>query len=160
VGGFAKASARRAARLADGYIGTGDMSAIYKMYVEELRAAGKDPAHGRVAGGFFWLVVANDPDKAWAAMAPHVQFQINVYAAWTKKAGMELFPQMPNLEALKASGIFQVMTPDAAVKAIIDYAASVPIERFYTWTIPPGFPVRQMDEHLELMATKVMPHFR
>ena len=160
VGGFAKASARRAARLADGYIGTGDMSQIYKMYVEELRAAGKDPTKARVAGGLFWLVVANDPEKTWAAMAPHIQFQVNVYSEWSKKAGMELFPQMPNLEALKASGIFQVMTPDAAVKAISDYAATVPIERFYTWTIPPGYPVRQMDEHLELMATKVMPHFR
>jgi hypothetical protein len=53
-----------------------------------------------------------------------------------------------------------VTTPDAAVKAISDYAAAVPIERFYTWTVPPGFPVRQMDEHLELMATKVMPHFK
>ncbi|MGH7838626.1 MAG: LLM class flavin-dependent oxidoreductase [Candidatus Binataceae bacterium] len=160
VGGFAKASARRAARLADGYIGTGDMSQIYKMYAEELRAVGKDPAQGRVAGGLFWLVVANDPEKRWAEMAPHVQFQINVYADWLKKAGQELVPPMPNLEALKASGIFQVMTPEAAVKTISDYAATVPIERFYTWTIPPGFPVRKMDEHLELMATKVMPHFR
>jgi probable F420-dependent oxidoreductase len=160
VGGFAKASARRAARLADGYIGTGDMSQIYKMYVEELRAAGKDPAQGRVAGGFFWLVVANDPDKTWHEMAPHVQFQIHVYADWLKKAGQELFPPMPNLEALKASGIFQVMTPDAAVKAIREYADNVPVERFYCWTVPPGYPVRKMDPHLEMMATKVMPHFR
>ncbi|HLW70886.1 MAG TPA: LLM class flavin-dependent oxidoreductase [Candidatus Binataceae bacterium] len=160
VGGFAKASARRAARLGDGYIGTGDMREIYRMYVEELRVAGKNPEQGRVAGGLFWLVVANDPEKAWAAIAPHVQFQINVYADWLKKAGQELFPPMPNLEALKASGMLQVLTPEAAIKTISDYAATVPIERFYSWTIPPGFPVRNMDEHLELMATKVMPHFR
>src|SRR5579859_411836 len=25
---------------------------------------------------------------------------------------------------------------------------------------PPGYPARKMDAHLELMATKVMPHFR
>jgi hypothetical protein len=37
---------------------------------------------------------------------------------------------------------------------------AVPIERFYCWTVPPGYPVRKMDEHLELMATKVIPHFR
>ncbi|HXZ88454.1 MAG TPA: LLM class flavin-dependent oxidoreductase [Candidatus Binataceae bacterium] len=160
VGGFARASARRAARLGDGYIGTGDISQIYKMYVEELRAAGKDPAAGRLAGGFFWLVVSNDPDKTWHEIAPHVQFQINVYAEWLKKAGQELFPPMPNLEALKASGILQVVTPDAAVKLIADYAAAAPVERFYCWTIPPGYPVRKMDQHLELFATKVMPHFR
>lgn len=160
VGGFAKAAARRAARFADGYVGTGDMSGIYKMYCDELRAAGKDPAAARIAGGMFWLVVANDPEKKWSEMAPHILFQLKVYSEWTRKAGMELFPPIPNLEALKASGIFQVVTPDAAVRAITDYAAAVPIERFYCWTIPPGYPVRKMDEHLELMATKVMPHFR
>ena len=160
VGGFAPASARRAARMGDGYIGTGDMTAIYKMYVEELRAAGKDPATGRLAGGFFWLVVSNDPDKTWNEIAPHVQFQINVYAEWLKKAGQELFPSIPNLEALKASGILQVATPDDAVKLIRDYSATLPLERFYCWTIPPGYPVRKMDPYLELFASKVMPHFR
>ncbi len=110
-----------------------------------------------------WLVVANDPEKTWTEMAPHLQFQINVYAEWTKKAGipgMPLVPPVPNLEALKASGIFQVMTPDAAIKTIREYSEAVPVERFYCWTVPPGYPVRKMDEHLELMATKVMPHFR
>src|SRR5581483_883850 len=72
VGGFAKAAARRAARLADGYIGTGDLSSVYRMYCDELRAAGKDATRARVAGGHFWLVVANDPDKTWAEMAPHI----------------------------------------------------------------------------------------
>lgn len=160
VGGFAEASARRAARLADGYIGTGDLTNIYRMYSDELRAVGKDPAEARVAGGHFWLVVANDPAKTWNEMAPHILFQLNVYNEWTKKAGMELFPPVPNREALKASGIFQVMTPEAAVKAIREYVDAVPIERYYCWTIPPGYPVRKMDEHLELMATEVMPHFR
>lgn len=160
VGGFARASARRAARFGDGYIGTGDISEIYKMYVEELCAAGKDPAAGRLAGGFFWLVVSNDPDRTWHEIAPHVQFQINVYAEWLKKAGQELFPPMPNLEALKASGILQVLTPEAAVKLIADYAAAAPVERFYCWTIPPGYPVCKMDPYLELFATKVIPHFR
>jgi probable F420-dependent oxidoreductase len=164
VGGFAKASARRAARLADGYIGTAigarDMSDIYKMYVDELKAAGKDPALARVAGGMFWLVVSNDPERTWYEMAPHVQFQISVYGEWTKKAGMDVYPSTPNLEALKASGIFQVMTPEDAIKAIRAFADAVPIERFYCWTVPPGYPVRKMDEHLELMAMKVIPHFR
>jgi probable F420-dependent oxidoreductase len=163
VGGFAKASVRRAARLADGYIGTGDMTGLYKLYCDELRAAGKDPAQARLAGGMLWLVVANDPEKTWNEMAPQVQFQINVYSEWSKKAaipGMPLVPPVPTLAALKATGIFQVMTPDEAVKTIRQYVDVVPLERFYCWTVPPGYPVRKMDEHLELMATTVMPHFR
>lgn len=160
VGGFARASVRRAARLGDGFIGTADTGELYKMYLEELRAAGKDPARARVAGGLFWLVVSNDPDKTWHEIAPHVMFQINVYAEWLRKAGQEMFAPMPDLAALKASGILVVATPDDAVKLIRDYVAKVPLERFYCWTVPPGYPVRKMDEHLELFATKVMPHFR
>ena len=52
------------------------------------------------------------------------------------------------------------MTPEDAIKAIGAFADAVPIERFYCWTVPPGYPVRKMDEHLELMAMKVIPHFR
>jgi hypothetical protein len=38
--------------------------------------------------------------------------------------------------------------------------AEVPIQRFYTWTLPPGYPVQKMNEHLALFASKVMPQFR
>jgi hypothetical protein len=40
------------------------------------------------------------------------------------------------------------------------YVAEVPIQRFYTWTLPPGYPVKKMNEHLALFASKVMPQFR
>lgn len=62
--------------------------------------------------------------------------------------------------ALKASGILQVLTPDDAVKTIQAFTANVPLESYYTWTILPGYPVKKINEHLELFAKKVMPHFR
>ena len=160
VGGFSPAAVKRAARLGDGYIGTGDMVEMTKVYCDELRALGKDAEHPNLAGGYFWLIVANDPDKAWSEIGPHVLYQINVYAEWLKKAGQDLFPYLEDVSALKASGILNIVTPDTAVQMIKDYVAAVPIQRFYTWTIPPGYPVSKMNEHLELFATKVMPHFR
>jgi probable F420-dependent oxidoreductase len=160
VGGFSPAAIKRAARLGDGYIGTGEMNAQYRQYLDELRAAGKDATHPHVAGGHFWLIVAKDPEKSWHDIAPHVRYQINTYAEWLEKAGQPLFPYMPDDAALKASGILNIVTPEKAVQMITDYVAAVPIQRYYTWTIPPGYPVEKMNEHLELMATKVMPHFR
>ncbi len=160
VGGFAKAAIKRAARLGDGYMGTADMKEQYQAYLGELRALGKDASHPQLAGGHFWLIVANDPEKSWREIAPHVLYQINVYAEWLEKAGQSLFPHMPDEVALKASGILNIVTPETAVQMIKDYVAEVPIQRFYTWTIPPGYPVKKMNEHLELFATKVMPHFR
>jgi probable F420-dependent oxidoreductase len=160
VGGFGPAAVKRAARLADGYIGTGDVAALGGAYRAELRALGKDGAAARVAGGHFWLIVARDPDRTWREVAPHVRYQINLYAEWLGKAGQSLFSHLPDDAALRASGLLQVATPDEAVRLIDDYATATGIERYYTWTIPPGMPVRRMDEHLELFATQVIPHFR
>ncbi len=160
VGGFSPAAVKRAARLGDGYIGTGDMKTHYRQYVAELRTLGKDAANPNLAGGHFWLIVANDPEKSWREIAPHVLYQINLYAEWLEKAGQQLFPRLPDEAALKASGILNIVTPEAAVQMIQEYVAEVPIQRFYTWTIPPGYPVKKMNEHLGLFATKVMPHFR
>ncbi|MGH7962852.1 MAG: LLM class flavin-dependent oxidoreductase, partial [Candidatus Binatia bacterium] len=160
VGGFGEAAIKGAARLGDGYIGTGDMTVPYRAYLNELNALGKDTSNPKLAGGHFWLIVANDPEKSWREIAPHVRYQINMYAEWLEKAGQSLFPHMPDDAALKASGILNIVTPETAVQMIKDYVAEVPIQRYYTWTIPPGYPITKMNEHLELMATKVMPHFR
>jgi len=160
VGGFGPAAVKRAARLGDGYIGTGDVAALADAYRGELRALGKDGGAARVAGGHFWLIVARDPDRTWREVAPHVRYQINLYAEWLGKAGQSLFPHLADDAALRASGLLIVATPDEAVRLIDEYATATGIERYYTWTIPPGMPVRRMDEHLELFATRVMPHFR
>ena len=160
VGGFGPAAAARAARLGDGYIGTGPMKPLVDMYTAELRALGKDASKPRLAGGHFWLIVANDPEKTWREVAPHIRYQITLYNEWLHKAGQDIFPNVPDDEALRASGMLQVLTPEDAVRAIEAYVAEVPIERYYTWTIPPGFPVKRMNEHLELFAKKVIPHFR
>ena len=160
VGGFASSAIKRAARYGDGYIGAGEMKAQYQQYVDELRVLGKDTTNPKLAGGHFWLIVASDPEKSWHEIAPHVLYQINVYNEWLTKAGQQLFPALADEAALKTSGILNIVTPEAAVNLIRAYVAEVPIQRFYTWTLPPGYPVKKMNEHLELFATKVMPHFR
>lgn len=59
---------RRAARYGDGYIGPSN-KAIYEMYLQELRAASKNPGDARVMGGDLWLVVSEDPDRTFAMYA-------------------------------------------------------------------------------------------
>jgi len=87
VGGFAGAAVKRAARLGDGYIGTGEMRAQYKAYTEELRALGKDISHPKLAGGHFWLIVANDPEKSWREIAPHILYTDQHLRGVVKKGG-------------------------------------------------------------------------
>jgi len=159
VGGFAPAAARRAARLGDGYIGTGEMTelaALYHKTRDELGAAGK----GRLAGGHFWLVVSREPDKTFQTLAPHIVYQLEHYNRWLQDAGQASFPEISDEASLRASGMLQVMTPAQATDAIGAYVEATGIERYYTWTVPPGYPAERMNDHLQLFAEEVMPHFR
>ena len=160
VGGFSEPALRRAAKYGDGFIGTGPIAPLVQIYQDELRKLGKPADQPRVAAGHFWLIVATDPEKTFHEIAPHVLYQINLYSEWLTKAGQPIFPHLEDAKALRESGFIQVLTPEDAVREIERYAAEVPLERYYTWTVPPGYPVKKMNEHLELFARKVMPHFR
>lgn len=159
VGGFAPAAARRAARLGDGYIGTGDMTEQSRLFREEWQRLGR-PGTGRLAGGHFWLIVSRTPDQTFAAVAPHVLYQIQVYNEWLRDAGQALFPPVQQPQDLRDLGILHCVGPQQAVDLIAAYVEATGIERYYTWTVPPGYPVARMDEHLALFAEAVMPHFQ
>jgi hypothetical protein len=57
-------------------------------------------------------------------------------------------------------GILSVVTPAQAVDMIGSYVEATGIERYYTWTVPPGMEESRMNEYLQLFAEEVMPRFR
>ena len=71
-----------------------------------------------------------------------------------------LAPHLNNREALKQSGLLQVVDPDTAIDMIRNLRDTVPITHFYSWTLPPGLPPAWAQTHLELFASKVIPAFR
>jgi len=159
VGGFAPAAPKRAARLGAGYIGTGDMVEQAKIFANEwdkLNRSGKP----QLAGGHFWLVASNKPDHAFNEIAPHVLYQIKVYNQWLSSAGQQLFPDIRDANQLRDLGILNCVTPQHACDLIGTYVEETGIERYYTWTIPPGYPIEKMDEYIETFAQEVIPHFK
>ena len=152
-------SAKRAARLGDGYLGNGDMTPFVPVYHEELQRLGKT-GQGKLAGGHFWLIVSNEPDKTFDRVAPHIIYQLEMYNVWLKAAGQQAFPAASNKEELKASGMISVVTPTQAIDEIAAYIDATGIERYYTWTVPPGLPAAAMNPHLALFASDVMPAFK
>jgi probable F420-dependent oxidoreductase len=159
VGGFAPASAKRAARIGDGYIGTGDMGPLIKVYRDELARLGR-PQAGRLAGGHFWLIVSQSPARTLAQVGPGVLYQIEMYNKWLGDAGQAMFPVVSNPQQLVELGILNIVSPLQAVDMIGAYVEATGIERYYTWTVPPGMPEGQMNEYLQLFAEDVMPKFR
>jgi probable F420-dependent oxidoreductase len=160
VGGFTPPALRRAAKYGDGYIGVGPLKEAYERYVAALEKVGKSTTDIRLAGGYFWLIPSEDPDKTWNEAAEHVRYQVNAYAEWSEKAGMPLFPKVPDTAALRESGLFQVVDVDTCIQMIRDYALETPLTHYYSWTLPPGLPASWIQPHLELFTSKVIPAFR
>ena len=160
IAGFSKVAVKRAARVGYGYIATGPISPFAKLYWEELTRLGKDHAQHEIAGGYMWLHVARDPEKRWKEAVEHFAYQQNMYAQWFAEAGMGYVqPVEANRAAMEEKAIY-IVEPEKAVEMIREYCAQTGTTRWYTWAVPPGLHPSWSDEHLELMAKEVMPHFR
>jgi hypothetical protein len=61
--------------------------------------------------------VSDDPDRAWASIAPHALHESNSYARWLNAAGNSgPYAEADDADALRASGNYVVMTPDECVE--------------------------------------------
>jgi alkanesulfonate monooxygenase SsuD/methylene tetrahydromethanopterin reductase-like flavin-dependent oxidoreductase (luciferase family) len=159
VGGFSKGAAKRAARHGDGYIGPTN-KAMYEMYLKEVREAGKDTSAARVMGGDLWLIVSEDPDRTFAAYAPHLMYWFNSYSKWFEGTDTRPWPPFNTVEELRSRHLVNVVTPPAATALIKQNTSEVPVEMYTMMLSPPGIAMNAVMEGLELFAKKVMPNFR
>jgi probable F420-dependent oxidoreductase len=161
LGGFTRAALRRAARYGDGFTVPGATHDVYNQYLAELMKQNRPTENIRFASAFWCLVVSNDPEKTFAEAADHIIYQANNYSKWLSEAGLNpLSEHLGDREQLRESGLLQVVDPDTAIRMIREFASTVPITHFYSWTLPPGLPPRWAHSHLELFASKVIPAFR
>jgi alkanesulfonate monooxygenase SsuD/methylene tetrahydromethanopterin reductase-like flavin-dependent oxidoreductase (luciferase family) len=158
VGGFVPAAAKRAARLADGYLGASQPE-LFRCYRDEVARLGGDPDRCEAVGGFQWLLVARDPAQRWREARDHFAYQIESYQSFFREERADFPLQAADDEALRQSGV-RIVEPAEAVDIIAALVEETAITRYYAWTLPPGLPASWSDEHLELMASEVMPALR
>ncbi len=152
LGGSSEVAARRAARIADGFVPA--MPQLYDAYLDECRKLGKEPGNANAVGSFC-LFVSEDPERTWEQIAPHAMHESNSYARWYAEGGT-LGPYQPcdSIQALQASGMYQVLTPEET----IGLARGVGPEAWiYLHPLLGGLDPRVGWESLELLASKVMP---
>ncbi|MBO0729880.1 MAG: LLM class flavin-dependent oxidoreductase [Acidimicrobiaceae bacterium] len=115
MGGASPASARRAARIADGYAPLAPR--LYEIYLEELRSLGKpEPGPGpQAVGASGYVFVSDDPERTWASIGPHALHDNNAYAAWIG-ARRGPFSVASDEQELRSRGIYRVVTPDECVE--------------------------------------------
>ena len=154
IGGGVAPAARRAARIADGFVPM--FPDAYATYAEACQQLGKTPLHrGSVTS---LLNIAEDPDKAWQQLAPHAIHEMNCYARWQAQTGVTgIFQEVTDVEALRASGTYLVLTPEQCLE-MMEGAGSEGYAMLHPLVggIDPAFGWNS----LRLFADKVMPYMK
>ncbi|HLH28439.1 MAG TPA: LLM class flavin-dependent oxidoreductase, partial [Acidimicrobiales bacterium] len=158
LGGSSPGAARRAARVADGFVPSSADPALAAAYREERRRLGLDPGYVARADGPSSVFVAEDPEEAWARIAPHALHETNSYAAWERDhPGVPFYRPAGDADELRASGRYLVLTPDECV----DLYREVPEERGLAFQpLLGGLDPDVGWSSLELFTSRVLPRLR
>ncbi len=120
LGGSHPAVARRAARIADGFFPpAGENWQVYRQ--ERLKLGKSDPGEKFHALGPIYTYVTRDVESAWEKILPHAAHCVESYAEWTIEAygrAAGPFAEGVDPDDLRASGAYQVLTPEQAVAMI------------------------------------------
>jgi alkanesulfonate monooxygenase SsuD/methylene tetrahydromethanopterin reductase-like flavin-dependent oxidoreductase (luciferase family) len=155
IGSFTDKAMERVARYGDGFIGSGDLC---DLYAAKLHEQGKDLASAKIRATDLFFVVAHDPEKALAELAPYYHHVNNTYGEWfNEDKSIEGLRSM-SLEAFKASGILQIMTPNAAIAMLKAKQKRMPLEHVMMM-MPPGLPAARFVEYARVFAQEVIPAF-
>jgi alkanesulfonate monooxygenase SsuD/methylene tetrahydromethanopterin reductase-like flavin-dependent oxidoreductase (luciferase family) len=156
IGSFTDKAMERVARYGDGFIGSGDLC---DMYAGKMRAQGRDLSTAKVRTTELFMVVAHDPERALDELAPYFHHVNHSYGEWANEGTMATGLDPMSLDAFKASGILQIMTPTEAIAAIKAKQASMPLDHVMMM-MPPGLPAKRFVEYAQLFADEVIPAFR
>ncbi len=128
LGGSSPAAARRAARIADGFEPTS--RPLYDVYLAEcarLGACPGPPLPPAPRGQF--LYVSEDPERSWRELGPHLLHEMQSYGAWLAEArNATNYRPVADVEELRASGTYQILTPGECVEVATALGAGGQLE--------------------------------
>jgi alkanesulfonate monooxygenase SsuD/methylene tetrahydromethanopterin reductase-like flavin-dependent oxidoreductase (luciferase family) len=158
MGGSTELAARRAARLHLPFmpaIGDPELGEIYRAACEEAGFEGGFVILPRPLG---FVHVTDDPERAWAEIGPHALYDAQTYASWqTPGQRSAVHVEADDLEALKQTGVYRVVTPDQCV-ALAEELGDAGSLLFHP--LMGGMRPDLGWESLELFAAKVLPRLR
>lgn len=159
LGGSSKASARRAARIADGWFPPLEPR-LWTPYRDECIKLGKpDPGpYPNHAPIFLW--VSRDPEKTWERVMPHVIHQLESYSEWTIEAfGRPEGPYAKQMtpETIRQSDAYQVLTPEQTLELAAGLGSH---SVFYLNPLLSGIDPKLSWEMIRLFDDEVLPYLR
>lgn len=154
MGGSSEAAARRAARIADGFIPS--LPEIWEFYRDEVQRLGRPDPGASTIGANRVTMLADDPEAGWQAMAPYFLHETNAYGAWQAQSNTASpFRMVADVDALRATGQYRVITPEQFVDEM--RAALFPFEVFHP--LCGGMPIDLAWSSMRLFEQRVLPAF-
>ena len=154
LGAASEGAARRAARIADGLLPS--YPQLWDIYRDELVKLGKPDPGPIPQGTIAYLHITETPDATWDQVAPHALHEMNGYGKWAAESDSATgYSQVTDADALRAMGIYQMLTPTEAVEQIRAAGPHAPVV-FHPLMggLPPGLSW----QNLRLFEEKVLPH--
>ncbi len=117
IGGSVPRSAERAARLRMSFAAMSVDQRLGEIYRAACEKIGFTGGVYRYPTGPSFVHVAEDPDRAWAELGPYALYDAQSYHSWqTGDHDNVVDVGAETVEGLKASGMWQVLTPDECVE--------------------------------------------
>ncbi len=113
LGGSSEIAARRAARLAQGFVPA--VAQLYPIYLDECEKLGVEPGEARNIGPGS-IFVSHDPEALWEKLAPHALHETNGYSKWYAETGTAgPYQPIEDANVLRESGLYHVVTPEQCI---------------------------------------------
>ena len=155
LGGSSEAAARRAARIADGFIPS--IPEVWEFYRDEVQKLDRPDPGPCPIGENTVVALAEDPEQGWHQMAPYFQHEMNAYGAWQAQDGVASpFRRITDTDEFRRSGPYRVLTPDQFIAEQRDSA--FPFALLHP--LCGGMPIDLAWSSLQLFEDRVLPAFK
>ncbi|MER5663068.1 LLM class flavin-dependent oxidoreductase [Streptomyces mirabilis] len=154
LGGSTEPAARRAARIADGFIPS--VSEVWEYYRDEVLKLGRPDPGPSPIGRNRVVALAEDPNKGWEQMAPFFLHETNAYGAWRAQDDLAApFRSVTGTDELRESGQYRVLAPERFVAEL--KSSPRPFTQFHP--LCGGMPMELAWSSLRLFEREVLPAF-
>jgi alkanesulfonate monooxygenase SsuD/methylene tetrahydromethanopterin reductase-like flavin-dependent oxidoreductase (luciferase family) len=152
LGGSSEPAARRAARIADGFLPS--IREVWEFYRDEVQKLGRPDPGPSPIGQNRTVALVEDVEAGWAELGPYFLHEMNAYGAWQAQDDVgSPYRTVSDLDELRASGSYAVQTPDEMVEELT--GAPFPFVLFHPMC--GGIPPALAWQSLRLIEHQVMP---
>jgi alkanesulfonate monooxygenase SsuD/methylene tetrahydromethanopterin reductase-like flavin-dependent oxidoreductase (luciferase family) len=152
LGGSSEGAARRAARIADGFLPS--LPEVWDYYRDELKILGRPDPGPSPIGGVQVVMFAKDPEQGWDQMAPFFLHETNAYGAWQAQSELESpYHTVADTDALRKTGQYRVVSPEQ----FVEEQSSAPVPYLVLHPLCGGMPIELAWSSLRLFEHEVLP---